>query len=348
MSRILLSLLVVLSPSLVLPAVGARAQEPVAKARPDAKAAVEAALRTGQQAVQDGDFEAGVVAFRTVTELDPKRGTGWHMLGYCLHAAKRLDEALAIHLKAAEFPDVAPMAIYNVACVHSLKGDQDKAIEWLQKAVASGFNDTATLAGDSDFDALRADPRFLAIADRMQNGVQVFAPTTNRRSARLAYFGGRGSPGQIAIDHAVLEWRDEFDASLQSPKLVGKKWRLGSDFWTTLDNSMPLRLGSVEIPAGYWYLTLERRGDRQFVLGVHDPVAVRKLHIDPFRAEQVQGGIEVPLQYAAAAKAHQELEIGIVLAPGQQTEGTFRIGFGGHELTAAAVIGLEVGAKSAK
>ncbi len=306
------------------------------------------AMADGEAAVQAGKFDAGIAAFRKATELAPKDGRGWHMLGYCLHAAGRLDEALQVHLKAAGFPDVAPMAIYNVACVHSLKGDKDQAIAWLQKAIANGFNDAGQLAGDSDFDGLRADPRFQALAAQLASGITVYAPITPRRSARVAYFRGKGSPGQLAIDYAVLEWQDKFDAALTSPKFQGKKWRFGGEFWTTLDNSMPLRFGTVTVPPGYWYLTLEQRGERQFVLGVHDPATVRKQHLDPYRADQLQGGIEVPLQYRAAATAHPQLEIAVSLPPGELEHGQFAVGFGGHELSADVVVGVEAEAKPAK
>jgi tetratricopeptide (TPR) repeat protein len=305
------------------------------------RAAAEAAFRDGQSAVQGGEFEAAVAAFRKATEADPAFGRAWHMLGYSLHAAGKLDEALKYHLKATEFQDVAPVATYNVACVHSLKGDKDKAFEWLGKAVTMGFGDGAQLQGDSDFDNIRDDPRFKKIADSLGKSMQAFVVTTPRKSARVAYFAAKGSPGQIAIDYSPIEWRATYDQHLASPKFTGKKWRFGSDFWTTLDNSMPMVVGGVEIPAGYWYLTLEHKGDKQFVLGVHDPVAVRKQRLDPFKAELLQGGIEVPLAHTAVDEAAGNLEIAILLDKGERTKGKLRVRFGGHELAAGVKIGVE-------
>jgi tetratricopeptide (TPR) repeat protein len=144
--------------------------------------AAEASFREGQAAVQSGEFETAVAAFRKATEVDPSFGRAWHMLGYSLHAAGKLDEALKIHLKAAEFADVAPVATYNVACVHSLKGDKDKAFEWLGKAVALGFGDGAQLANDTDFDNIRDDPRFKKLADSMR--ARARASPTSRPRAR--------------------------------------------------------------------------------------------------------------------------------------------------------------------
>jgi tetratricopeptide repeat protein len=309
----------------------------VAPAPAQDRAAAEAAFRDGQTAVQGKEFMDAVAAFQKATEADPGFGRAWHMLGYSLHAAGKLDEALKIHLKATEFPDVAPVATYNVACVHSLKGDKDKAFEWLGKAVALGFGDGAQLANDSDFDNIRDDPRFKKIADAMGKSVQAFVVTTGRKSARVAYFAAKGSPGQIAIDYSPIPWRATYDQQIESPKLIGRKWRFGSDFWTTLDTSMPLSIAGVEIPAGYWYLTLEHK----FVLGVHDPAAVRKQHLDPFQCERLQGGIEVPLAHATSEKVADVLEVAIALEKTERTKGSLRVRFGGHELTADVKIGLE-------
>jgi hypothetical protein len=256
------------------------------------------------------------------------------MLGYTLHMAGRLDEALPMHLKAAEFQEMAPVATYNVACVHSLKGDKDKAFEWLEKAVALGFGNAEQLAGDTDFDNIRNDPRFTKIAESVQTRVQAFVATTARKSSRLAYFGAKGSPGQVVVDYGPVAWKSNYDQQIDEPKLVGRKWRLGSDYWTTLDNSVSLQLGGVEIPAGYWFLTLTNKGERKFVLTVHDAANAKEQRIDPFRAERLTGGVEVPLKYQSSEKTAANLEIAIRMLAGDRTKGGLQIRFGGHELSA--------------
>jgi Tetratricopeptide repeat len=303
-----------------------------------------AAMQKGQAAVQEGDFDTGIAAFRKATELDPANGRAWQLLGYCLHLTGKLDEALPVHQKAATFPEVAGVASYNVACVYSLKGDKDKAFEWLGKAVAAGFADRTQLVNDTDFEALRSDPRFEKIASKLESGVQVYAPMVERRCSRLAFFADRKSPGQIALNYSSLEWQDRFEETLESPKFVGKKWRLGREFWTTLDNSMPLQVAGVDIPAGYWYLTLEHRGDKKFVLGVHEPAEARRLQLDPFRADLLTAGIEIPLQHRASKEAHQQLDIRLVMPMGEHTDGELQIGFGGHELVADLHVDLAGGA----
>ncbi|MGE3173239.1 MAG: tetratricopeptide repeat protein [Planctomycetota bacterium] len=305
-----------------------------------AQESADAAMRQGQAAVQEGDFQSGITAFRKVTELEPDNGRAWQLLGYCLHLSGDLDAALPVHEKAAEFADVRAVASYNIACVHGIRGDKEQALAWLEKAVAAGFDDGSHLANDPDFDLLREDPRFQKLAKGLKTKVQVYAPVVDRKCSRVALFAARQSPGQIAIAYSTLAWQDGFDKAMESPKFVGKKWRFGREFWTTLDNSMPLQVGGVEIPAGYWYLTLEHKGDHRFVLGVHEPKEAHKLHLDPFRADLLPAGIEVPLAHADAAEKHDELDIRITVPKGHE-KGELQIGFGGHELSAPVVIELD-------
>jgi TolB-like protein/Flp pilus assembly protein TadD len=53
--------------------------------------------------------------------------------------------------------------LYNVACVYSLLGLADSAIDCLEQAVANGFGHWDWLVHDSDLDPLRAHPRFTAL-----------------------------------------------------------------------------------------------------------------------------------------------------------------------------------------
>jgi len=57
--------------------------------------------------------------------------------------------------------------LYNVACVYALLGETDEALSCLDRAVRSGFGLREWLENDSDFIALRGDPRFQAILNRM-------------------------------------------------------------------------------------------------------------------------------------------------------------------------------------
>lgn len=301
------------------------------------------------EAVQSGDFAVAAANFKKLTEANPKDAQAWQLLGYSLHMAGKLDEALPAHMKAAEFKQTAGVASYNVACVHALKGNADEAFAWLEKCCATGFDDLAQLQGDTDFDALRKDPRMgkieaLVQAKAKSSGggqVQVFAQSILRKNARCAWFGRGGSPGQIAIDWSPVGWKDGMEKAVSSGKYKGQKWRLGADFWTRLDNSMDLQCGAVAVPAGYYYLTLEQRDENTYVLALHDAVAVRKQKLDAFMSNKLQGGIEIPMTHTTSTEVQKQLDIAVAMNDGSKTEGAITIAFGAHVLTAPFTVKID-------
>lgn len=58
-----------------------------------------------------------------------------------------------------------PVVLYNVACFYAMKGDYDRALDLLERAVVNGWGDRAWLETDSDLDALRDDRRFQALLE---------------------------------------------------------------------------------------------------------------------------------------------------------------------------------------
>ncbi|MFO1031482.1 MAG: tetratricopeptide repeat protein [Planctomycetota bacterium] len=293
--------------------------------------------READAAVQAGDFATAAARFRKLTESTPQDGGAWHMLGYCLHASGKLDEALPIHVKAAGFPAVAPTSSYNVACVHARRGRVDEAFQWLDKAVELGFGDTELLAKDTDLASLRKDPRFAAlqkvVTSKAAVATQVFAETTERRSSRVVWFGNGGSPGQVALDYCPVAWQEGIAAAIANGSLRGRKWRLGGDFWTTLDTSIELQFGAVHVPAGYYYLTLEQRDETSYVLALHDAAATKKLRLDPVYADRLVGGLEIPLTHTTKTEKAKQLELELTLRPGTKSDGALAIRYGDHELT---------------
>lgn len=90
----------------------------------------------------------------------PKTGSEWYGRGMELHNAERYDEAVEAFQKSIELGHREGASSYNIACGYALKGDADRAFEWLDKAVAAGFEVGSYIAHDDDLDSLRDDPRF--------------------------------------------------------------------------------------------------------------------------------------------------------------------------------------------
>ena len=81
-------------------------------------------------------------------------------LGEAEMAANYAQRALKIN------PD-DPLLLYNVACMYSMLGNADEALNALEKAVDKGYGQKDWVAHDSDLDSLRELPRFQRIVEAM-------------------------------------------------------------------------------------------------------------------------------------------------------------------------------------
>ena len=309
--------------------------------------------KTADAAVATQDWTSAVATYRKLVEADPKDGKSWHMLGYSLHATGDLDAAIEVHIKATEFPAVAPIASYNVACVHALKGRSEQALTWLEKAAALGFTGASHIANDPDMDALRDLPRFKRALQRIEQNtgdspaLQVFTVNTDRKLSRFVLFGGGGSAGGASITYGQPTWSPKYDELAQSTKFENRRWRFGKDEWTTLDASVPMTIGSTKVDAGVWYLTLERRGE-EFVMAILDPAAVHKYTIDPFVAHLTTGGKEVVLEHRRSDEVVGALTIELQGDRSSSGRGALEVAFGPHRLSAPVQLHIGKPAKAEK
>lgn len=118
-------------------------------------------ITAARQLLRQERWSDAAEILRSVTRADPSLGSGWFDLGYALHAAGRWDDAIAAHLRAAEFPELRGGAWYNVACAQAQKGDKEQALTALEKALAAGFyTKPQAVMNDRDLLSLHSDPRF--------------------------------------------------------------------------------------------------------------------------------------------------------------------------------------------
>ncbi len=301
----------------------------------DPAADLKSLRKEAQAAFQAQDWKKSAELLRKVVELNPKDGAAWHNLGYSLHSQGLLDDALAAHMKCADIKGQHQAAgAYNCACVYALKNDKDHAFEWLDKAVTLGFNQADLLDTDTDLASLRGDDRFAGLAERVRSNpvvVQPFVSSTDRRTTRLAWFGA-SNVSEIVIDYGPVPWKEEFAAMLQSGKLDGQRWRLGKEYWTTLDTNVPMTLGGAAIPVGHYYLVASKSGD-EYTLIALDAAEVRAKKLDAFQAPQTKGGIVAKLEHADTKSISSDLHIELTADPDGKT-GALTIEFGPHRLTA--------------
>jgi tetratricopeptide (TPR) repeat protein/predicted Ser/Thr protein kinase len=101
---------------------------------------------------------------RTSIELNVKVGAAYHRKGQPEDAKRHFDRALkAFDERAARGAD-DPFTRYYIACLHALRGDQDRALESLERVAATLPALTVARARrDPDLDPLRSNPRFIAL-----------------------------------------------------------------------------------------------------------------------------------------------------------------------------------------
>ena len=106
-----------------------------------------------------GEYEEAHELLEAVLAEAPKNEKAILQYGLSLHRAGKLDEAIKWHRLAAASSDTAAYGNYNIASYHALKGNPDKAFEFLGKAVDAGIY-PHDMHYDSDLDSIRDDSRY--------------------------------------------------------------------------------------------------------------------------------------------------------------------------------------------
>jgi tetratricopeptide (TPR) repeat protein len=88
--------------------------------------------------------------------------SGWELWAPIrpLYEAGQYDEAADRARELVEANPEYPLLAYNLACVESLAGRKEDALEHLRQAVERSDRVRDFAAGDTDFDPIRDDPRF--------------------------------------------------------------------------------------------------------------------------------------------------------------------------------------------
>ncbi|HEV7472694.1 MAG TPA: tetratricopeptide repeat protein [Pyrinomonadaceae bacterium] len=106
-----------------------------------------------------------IVLYESFVKSEPNNGRAWFNLGYAFHYSREHAKAIAAFERALALGYHKPTATYNVACGYAMLNQRDAAFDWLDRAIAAGFNSLGDLGWDRDLDNLRSDPRFKRFVD---------------------------------------------------------------------------------------------------------------------------------------------------------------------------------------
>jgi tetratricopeptide (TPR) repeat protein len=119
-------------------------------------------------------------AYETITKSDPSNARAWNRLGQSLQTMGRYQQAIEAYQHAVLIGS-NPVIMYNLAVVYSRMKDQERAFEWLRKAVGAGYAQEKQLATDTSLELLRADPRFKEVMAQAQRNARPCAASPEHR-----------------------------------------------------------------------------------------------------------------------------------------------------------------------
>ncbi len=159
-----------------------------------------------------------------------------------------------------------------------------------------------------------------------------------RGTTRVGYWSNEKNQGagQFAIDYGRPVWRKEYEDTANFDKMTkGQVYRLGSNFWTTLDTDMPLTIAGKNIPAGSWYLGLHRSDDgATWSLVFIDPAKARAAHVDASEIARAPIAYKAPMTIEQAAESREKLTIDLLFKPPNLKDVTLKIAWGKIQLSA--------------
>lgn len=101
-----------------------------------------------------------VKLYESLVQSEPNNGRAWFNLGYALHYSRAHARAIEAFEHARQLDYTRPTSMYNIACAYSMLDQRELAFEWLERAVAEGYDVNGYITADRDLDNLRSDPRF--------------------------------------------------------------------------------------------------------------------------------------------------------------------------------------------
>jgi hypothetical protein len=159
-------------------------------------------------------------------------------------------------------------------------------------------------------------------------------------STRVLYWNTKSdsSAGQFAINYGRPGWKKDYeDPAKFDPMTKGKVWRMGKNFWTSLDTCLPLKIAGKSVAPGYYYLGLQRSPDgAAWSLAFIDPAKVRSAHGDAFEIQKAKVEFTAPMTAAKAEGETEAQKLTVTFSYGKKNprKVTLKVAWGNLALTA--------------
>lgn len=138
-----------------------------------APTAPDPAVTAADKSYQAQDWAAAESQYSTLTRRQPENARFWFRLGVSARANKHYEVALealqkAKVLGAAKGLPVS-LADYEIALTYAGTGNNSLALQFLGSSATAGFMQPDRIKSDAEWNALRANPQFVALAKQVQH-----------------------------------------------------------------------------------------------------------------------------------------------------------------------------------
>jgi len=159
-----------------------------------------------------------------------------------------------------------------------------------------------------------------------------------RGTTRVGYWNVEKNHGeaQFAIDYGRPIWKKDYEDQAKFDGMTkGKVYRLGANFWTSLDTDVPLKIAGVSVPAGHWYLGLYRSEDgASWSLALIDPAKVRAARLDASEIGRATIDMKAPMKIEQATESVEKLTIDLIFTKENLRDVKLKITWGKLQLSA--------------
>jgi tetratricopeptide (TPR) repeat protein len=110
-------------------------------------------------------YEEALLPLERSADLLPDDIQVWLALGWCYKRTGQLAKAIDALERAVTVDPSEAVLHYNLACYWSLARNRSLALGYLSRALEIDCNFRDMISDEADFDPLRSDPEFIAIAN---------------------------------------------------------------------------------------------------------------------------------------------------------------------------------------
>jgi tetratricopeptide (TPR) repeat protein len=114
--------------------------------------------------------DEGIASLQRAVALSPESSLFLAQLGQAFARAGRTDEAREVLRRLDELSRARYVSPYHMAYVYTGLGEQDRAMDWLERAFEERSGAVFSIKGSFLFTPLRSHPRFRALLRKMNLG----------------------------------------------------------------------------------------------------------------------------------------------------------------------------------